>query len=113
MGYRAHVVTQHREYGSTAFSDWQQFDNYYYKLNELYPDDEIFKSESQDFYEISRATAEKEIERLVKLGVDKPFEFQDGWDMSPETTNQDVVIAWRVALEESPKDSFYVTLEWY
>lgn len=113
MGYRAQVVTQHREYGSSVFSDWQQFDDYYYRLTELYPDAEIFRQESQDFYEIEKGVVKKELDRLAKLGKDEPFEFQDRWSGAYQDKNGEIIVAWEAALRESPEDSHYVTLEWY
>ena len=38
MGYRASIITQHREYGDEIFYDFVSFEEYFYKLQELYPD---------------------------------------------------------------------------
>ena len=113
MGYRAQVVTQHREYGSSIFSDWQQFEDYYYKLTELYPDSEIFRENDSSFYEIGKDVVEKEIERLSKLDGKGPFEFQSQWSGGYKDTNEDILIAWGTAFRESPENSEYVSLEWY
>ena len=113
MGYRAQVVTQHREYGSSVFYDFTQFEDYVYKLYELYPDDYIYQSESQDFFEISKDVVEKEIKRLRELGEDEEFEFQSAWSGGDKDSNGTVAGAWKLALSSSPEDSEYVSLEWY
>lgn len=113
MGYRANVVTQERSYGSQIFSNWQQFDDYFAKLQDLYPDAEIFCNESNDFYEISKEVVEQEIERLDK-DRDAEFEFQAGFaNESWRDKNGEIADAWRNALKQSPKDSTYVSLEWW
>ena len=112
MGYRAQVVTQHREYGSSVFSDFTQFEDYFYKLHELYPDAELFQSESQDFFEIGKDVVEKEVKRLKELG-DTDFEFQSSWAGDYKDKNSEVASSWERALKESPEDSEYVSLEWY
>jgi len=112
MGYRAQVVTQHREYGSSIFCDFSQFEDYFNHMQELYPDDELFQSESQDFFEISKDVVEKEIKRLTEIGREEEFPFQ--YTFSEYKDDNGVVIdAWKEALDESPKDSEYVSLEWY
>ena len=113
MGYRAQVVTQHREYGSSVFYDFTQFEDYVYKLYELYPDDYIYQSESQDFFEIGKDVVEKEIKRLTELGLEEEFKFQSGWVGEYRDKNGEVARSWEVALKESPEDSEYVSLEWY
>lgn len=113
MGYRAQVVTQHREYGSSIFWDFTQFEDYFNSLRDRYPDDELFQSESQDFFEISKDVVEKEIKRLRELGEDEDFEFQSGWSSSGKDSNGIVAGAWKLALSSSPEDSEYVSLEWY
>lgn len=114
MGYRAQVVTQEREYGSSIFCDFQQFEDYFSKLQELYPDDEIFQSESQDFFEISKDVVEKEIKRLTELGLEEEFEFQSLWSGTEYKDQNHIIIgSWKEALEQSPANSNYVSLEWY
>ncbi len=113
MGYRAQVVTQHREYGSSIFWGFTQFEDYFNSLQERYPDDELFQSESQDFFEISKDVVEKEVKRLRELGEDEEFEFQSEWSGSDKDTNGTLAGAWMLALSSSPEDSEYVSLEWY
>lgn len=113
MGYRAQVVTQHREYGSSIFSNWDQFDSYYVELHDLYPDGNLFGEENSDFYEIGKDIVESEIERLKKLGPAEDFEFQPSWGDDYKDSNQNIIDAWEAALKESPENSEYVALEWY
>lgn len=112
MGYRAHTIMREREYGSQLFSDWQQFDSYFYKLQEEYPDDELFKNEESDFFELSKWVVEKEIERLEK-DKDADFEFQPFYvtDDNKET-NDDIAYKLRTALKECDRLD-RVSLEWW
>lgn len=112
MGYRANVITQHREYGSQPFGRYEIFEGWFNKLYELYPEASIYQSESQDYFEIEKDVIKKEIERLTKLGLDKEFEFQDSYD-DYKDTNQTYVEALMDALAESPLESSYVSLEWF
>ena len=112
MGYRAHTVTQHREYGSSVFSDFTQFEDYFYKLHELYPDAELFQSENQDFFEIGKDVVEKEVNRLKELGG-TDFEFQSAWVGEYKDKNSEIARSWEEALKETPEDSEYVSFEWY
>lgn len=113
MGYRAHTVTQHREYGSSVFYDFTQFEDYFYKMKDMYPDDELYQSEGQDYFEISKEVVEKEIKRLTELGLNEVFEFQSTHTGKYKEKNQVIVDSLNEALSESPEDSNYVTLEWY
>lgn len=109
MGYRASIITQHREYGDDIFYDFTSFEEYFYKLQDLYPDELVHQSEGQDYFEIDRDTIGKEIERLTALGPDELFEFQrDGGD----DTNEVVVRSWEAALDQTPETTGYIALEW-
>lgn len=111
MGYRAHTVTQHRDYGTTVFNDYGQFKQYVDKLRDLYPDDELFMSESEDYFEIDKVIINNEIERLNKLNKDDEFEYKSSFG---ETDGNGYIISnLQDALNESPQDSSYVTLEWF
>lgn len=113
MGYRAQVIKQHREYGSSIFSDYTQFEEYLSRMRDLYPDEEIYESESQDFFEISKDAVEKEIKRLTEIGLEKDFEFQSYWSGDHKENNGSIAELWKEALEQSPEDCYYVALEWY
>lgn len=110
MGYRASIITHHRTYGDDVFYDFASFEEYFNKLQDLYPDDLVHQSEGQDYFEISNDVVNKEIERLVDLGVEERFEFQrEGND----DTNETVIRSWDTAIKQSPKNAGYVALEWY
>jgi len=113
MGYRGHVVTKHREYGASIFINYGQFEKYVDKLRDLYPDEELVVSKAEDYHEIDKVIIEEEIVRLTLLDKDDAFEFQSEWDTCCQDTNGDVLNNLQLALDESPKDSSYVTLEWY
>lgn len=113
MGYRAQVITKEREYGSSIFTDWEQFDEYYGEMMGIY-DNGLNRSESMDFYEIEKTVIEEEIKRLKSIGEDEEFSVQSHWnDGEYKDLNKHIIEAWETALKESPKDSFYVSLEWY
>lgn len=113
MGYRAHVVTQEREYGSSIFYDFEQFEDYYYKLCDIYDDNCPFLSESRELFEIDRDVVKQEIERLTELGVDNEFEFQNYYNNGDKETNGDIITAWKDALSESPSSNNIITMEWF
>lgn len=116
MGYRANVITQERQYGSSIFSDWEQFDEYFNYLSYTYKDDYPYANEERTYFEIDKGIVLSEIGRLQDMEGD--FEFQSGMTtLNPSKytpdTNRDIAQAWKQALEEAPKDSQYVALEWY
>lgn len=113
MGYRGNVITQHREYGASIFCDIEQFEKYLDKLYDLYSSSEIYQSETTDYFEIEKEVIEKEIKRLTELGRDKEFEFQSSYSGKYKETNGEIANNLQTALDESPKDSCYVSLEWY
>lgn len=114
MGYRAQVVTQHREYGSSIFSDFHQFEEYYNDLIDRYPEGQLYSEENSDFYEIGKDIVKAEIERLNKDST-ADFEFQSSWYQEGDVkqSNGEIVESWEAALRESPEESEYVALEWY
>lgn len=80
MGYRATVITRHREYGSTTFGDW---DDFYYNF---IPRAEeaglaIEGNENMDFFEVPREDLQKFTDTLPD--DDEQTKFLDG-----ETTNK-------------------------
>lgn len=113
MGFRAQVVTREREYGSSVFSDWDQFDSYFSKLQGIYSERDLTANEARDYFEIERTVIDEEIERLYTLGADKTFEFPSSWSNDYPLTNRDIIEGWKTALSEIPKDSSHVALEWY
>ncbi len=108
MGYRAHVVTQHREYGSELFCDIFAYQSYHSFLQDTFPEEmeNDHVSEQEDFYEVPKSAIRAEIERLSKL---PPEETNGEYDAY---TNQETIDEWKCALEEAP-DEDYVALEWF
>ncbi len=99
MGYRANVITRHREYGSQTFSNYQAFQ----KFLRLESDklDIIGDWELETYY--------VEAEQLEKYIASLP----DNDEMSnyEGMTNRELARALREAIEESPDRD--VTWEWF
>lgn len=99
MGYRANVITRHREYGSQTFSNYQAFQ----KFLRLESDklDIIGEWELETYY--------VEAEQLEKYIASLP----DNDEMSnyEGMTNRELANALRGAIEESPDRD--VTWEWF
>lgn len=112
MGYRAHVIKQHRDYGSAAFTDWDRFQVYVSALRDRYETaenistDDIYENEQEDFYEIPKNIIEAEIKRLEELDPEAKEE-------SLDEEVKYVLQSLRAMLEQAPKDDNYVALEWY
>lgn len=108
MGYRAHTVTQHREYGSSVFCDWQLFQDYLGYLREQYEDDmmDAYENEAEDYYQIPKIVIEQEV---IRLAVLPPDEIEKHLDAE----NQYVLSDLRDALKEAIADDTDVTLEWF
>jgi hypothetical protein len=109
MGYRAHVVTQHRKYGSEIFSDITEFEGYRAFLQEEFETEmeSEYCSENEDYYEVPFAAIKKEIERLKTLPADDIHEHYS------HDTNEDIIRGWEEAMKEAPEGDDYVTLEWF
>lgn len=55
MGYRAHTIIRHRDYGNTVFSDWEEF------INKFIPEAEkdgieVVGNDNQDFFEVEKTS---------------------------------------------------------
>lgn len=105
MGYRAHIITQHREYGGEFGLNWQQLSDYYDDLDERYGDKQdltLMRDEEESYYEIDNIIAKYEIRRLTELGLEEKFEFSDD-------TNGDIIEYLQSALKETKET--YIALE--
>ena len=111
MGYRAHVITQHREYGSSIFGDYDFFESYMDDMRDIHGDENINVSEDGTFIEIGRTVIEEEIKRLKKLGEEEKFEIESTY--GDDFTNDEIISSWQSALDEAPADDYYISLEWY
>lgn len=112
MGYRAHVVTQIREYGSSIFNDYDMFEQYLSKMGDIHSYDGINVSEDETFIEIDKQVIQDEIKRLKELGEENEFEFKPSYG-DYTYTNGEIIASWHDALDESPVDDDLVALEWF
>ncbi len=102
MGYRANVITRHREYGNQTFSDWTEFDSDFIPALAEFGID-VNDSDSQDFYEVEK----EELQRYVKsLPVN-----EDPSVAYPSYTNMELIEELQTAIDES-KDT-WVSWEWF
>lgn len=108
MGYRASVITQHREYGANIFSNWDKFQTYVSLLRDMYEEDmdNMFENDQEDFYEVPKSVFEAEIKRLKKLPGDTVVEGLD-------EEAQYVITDLETALKEAVASDDYVALEWF
>jgi hypothetical protein len=112
MGYRAHVITQHRDYGSTMYLRWDEFDAWYADIDDRYNGDDsliLMRSENEEYYEIDKTVVGKEIDRLKELPPEEKIEFSDDEGFR----NIDMIERLEVALKEAPETDDYVGFEWF
>jgi len=110
MGYSAHIITQHRSYGSQVYFTWDDFERYFNHLEEEYNEDgqyTMHKDENTDYYEIDKEVISKEIERLKKLPP------EDGFEQYGDVTNEDAITYLQDMLDEAPQSDGHVSLEWF
>lgn len=107
MGYRAHTITQQREYGSTLYLRYEEFEKFYDYLEETYGEDyqDFYRSESEDYYEVPNEALRAEVERLERLPDGENCEFG-------EMTNGELVETLQKSLRES-KNYGTVAWEWF
>lgn len=112
MGYRAQVITQHREYGGSIFFDWDDFVDYFNRLREEYQDREdidvnFYSNDAEDFFEIPKDVLKEEVKKLEKLDLDGTDAYGSGMDNSCLLENI------KVGLEQAPAEDTYIAVEWY
>lgn len=101
MGFRASVITRHREYGAQTFCDWENFtDNVVPKMVEAGL--EINDSEAQDFYEVEKSKLQEFVNSLPN---------NDKQSFSEEHTNKQLKEDLQLAINESPEA--WVSWEWF
>lgn len=102
MGYRAHTITRHRDYGSTTFSDWTEFDTHFIStLRDAGVD--VHDDESGSFYEVQK----EELQKYVKsLPVN-----EEPSVAYPDYTNVELIEELQTAIDESKGD--WVSWEWF
>ena len=62
MGYRAHTITQEREYGSAVFSNWNDFEVF---TNKTQDELDWSVSDDQSYYELEKAQLKRYAEQLT------------------------------------------------
>ena len=99
MGYRANVVTKHREYGDVSFSDYSEFQRF---LKREHNTLDIQEEVDTGCYYI-------EIEELEKYIATIP----DNNEISnyEHMTNRELASVLHKAIKQSPDE--YVTWEWF
>ena len=107
MGYRAHTITQQREYGSTLYLRYDEFEKFYNALKEKYEDiyADFYHSESEDYYEVPCEAIRDEIKELEKLPDGDECEYGD-------LTNGQLLETLQKSLKES-KNFGTVSWEWF
>lgn len=107
MGYRAHTIKQHREYGEAVFWNYDNFEKYQQFLFETYPEEMELQycSETEEYYEIPKIVFQKEIERLKQLPPDDEIAML-------EVTNRDWIENLTTSLREATDDD-NVAMEWF
>ena len=107
MGYRAHTITQQREYGSTLYFRYDEFERFYSYLEENYSEDyaDFYHSESEDYYEVPVEVLRAEIEKFERLPDGENCEFGD-------MTNGQLVETLNQSVKES-KNFGTVAWEWF
>ena len=108
MGYRAHVIKQHREYGNAVFWNYDNFEKYQEFLYDAYPDEmsSAYGSETEEYYEIPKVVFEKEIERLEKLPP-------DDIDTDLNVENKYIIEGLKGGLAGAPATDDNVAMEWF
>lgn len=101
MGYRANVVTQHREYGSQTFCDWENFTNNFVPALEEFGI-EVNADDAMDFYEVEKGELQKYVDSLPD---------NEEQSVSTEHTNKELKDELQIAINES-KES-WVSWEWF
>lgn len=108
MGYRAHVVTQEREYGSHAFSNWDNFSNEFVpKLIESGL--EVNYDETETNFDIPKDQLKKYAENLTrKMLQGEPANTPSDY---PGMSIGELEVVLVRSIRESPGE--WVTWEWY
>ena len=99
MGYRAHVVTQHREYGDHTFSDYDAFRRFVTAERDKLSIGWVDNSE-ECFVEIA------ELENYINT-----IPLNNEVSKYEHMTNLELIQALRKAIEQSPDEC--VTWEWF
>lgn len=100
MGYRANVITRHRDYGSQTFSDYNMFIEFQEAAKEK--DLEIQGDESEEFFEVDKTELQKFVNKLPS---------NDKVSIYSDYTNKELKEELQTAIDET-KDE-WVSWEWF
>jgi hypothetical protein len=100
MGYRANVITQHREYGSQTFCDYNEFIEFQGAVRDK--DLEIQGDEHEEFFEVDKEELQKYVDSIPE---------DDEISDYPSYENKEL----KEYLQEAINDSKgqYVSWEWF
>ena len=101
MGYRAHVVTRSREYGSATFYNWDMFTNKFIPALEL-AGFNIYGNDEETFFEIDKEHLQKFVDSIP---------YNEEVSIYPEHNNKELKEALQDAINET-RDS-WISWEWF
>lgn len=101
MGYRAHTVTQQREYGDVVFGDWETFTNHFVPAMREQGVD-INGSDAEDYFEVYKEDVQDFINR-------RPSDDEES--LYPGVTNKELKAALQTSIDESPDET--IAWEWF
>jgi len=101
MGYRAHIITQHRQYGAETFCDWEKFtDEFIPAVQDAGFD--VHESDSQDYFEMSKEDLQKYVDTIPD---------NDEESVYTDYTNKELKEELQESINET-KDN-YVAWDWF
>lgn len=100
MGYRAHVITQEREYGDQTFSSWEQFTSDFMPAVEEVLD--ITANDKETFFEVEKDQLQRYVDTIPE---------NDEESVYPDYLNKDLKAVLQIAINSAPGE--WVTWEWF
>ena len=109
MGYRANVITQHREYGDQSFGDWELFEDLWGDFTDFVeinvPEAWTSRSENLDYFEASKDGIKEYIEHIRVMPPEEKHSHYTDY------TNKELIETLKRAIEQAP--DYYVSWEWF
>lgn len=100
MGYRAQVITQEREYGSTSFGNWESFVHDF--MPAVVEELDISRNENEDFFEVGKEQLQRYVDKLPENETASDY---------PSYSNRVLKDVLQQAINEAPGD--WVSWEWF
>lgn len=100
MGYRAHVITQEREYGDQTFSSWEQFTSDFMPAVEEVLD--ITANDNETFFEVEKDQLQRYVDTIPE---------NDEESVYPDYLNKDLKAVLQIAINSAPGE--WVSWEWF